>query len=99
MYISGTFAKPAETFPNSFGKIQLFVEYPYLLPCSVSDTVSISALIACTFFFKEVSKLQPSRGLSLLPVDKPKYFSNNSVFFFLDCSSASRPQTSRKLLL
>ena len=51
----GTFAKPAQTFPNSLGKIQLFVEYPYLLPCSVSDSVALSALVACAFFFREVS--------------------------------------------
>ncbi|KAG1814969.1 major facilitator superfamily domain-containing protein [Suillus variegatus] len=34
--IGGSFSRPADRFPNIFGRSELLKTYPYLLPCSIS---------------------------------------------------------------
>ncbi|KAF7317159.1 Major facilitator superfamily multidrug-resistance DHA1 sub-family [Mycena chlorophos] len=41
--IGGTFADPATTFPDTLGKLSLFREYPYLLPCALAGTLAFLA--------------------------------------------------------
>ncbi|EJD05439.1 MFS general substrate transporter [Fomitiporia mediterranea MF3/22] len=57
--IGGSFAKPEVTFPNTFGKIWLLQEYPYLLPCLITSLVAIIAFILCALFFKETVVRRP----------------------------------------
>jgi hypothetical protein len=32
---------PAKNYPKNFGQFQLFIDYPYLLPCAVASTVTL----------------------------------------------------------
>jgi hypothetical protein len=36
---------PAKKWPNVFGKIPLFVNYPYLLPTSIAATVTLTGAL------------------------------------------------------
>ncbi|KAG1858891.1 major facilitator superfamily domain-containing protein [Suillus subluteus] len=45
--IGGSLSRPADRFPDIFGRSELLKTYPYLLPCSISATfVSIAWLVA-----------------------------------------------------
>lgn len=54
--IGGTFANPAITFPDSLGKIKLLKIFPYLLPCLVASTITLTALFIGSLMFKETVK-------------------------------------------
>ncbi|KAF9052457.1 hypothetical protein BDZ89DRAFT_1107678 [Hymenopellis radicata] len=43
--LGGVLANPAERWPSTFGKLALFQEYPYLLPCGVAAMLSLSIFI------------------------------------------------------
>ncbi|KAF8920367.1 major facilitator superfamily domain-containing protein [Mucidula mucida] len=47
--VGGVLANPAERWPNTFGKLALFRDYPYILPCGVAAMLSLSVFI-CAFF-------------------------------------------------
>jgi hypothetical protein len=34
--------KPADKWPNVFGQVPLLVEYPYLLPCAVAASITLT---------------------------------------------------------
>nr|GAT52491.1 major facilitator superfamily multidrug-resistance DHA1 sub-family [Mycena chlorophos] len=51
--IGGTFADPATTFPDTLGKLSLFREYPYLLPCALAGTLAFLAFVFGFFGLKE----------------------------------------------
>ncbi|KAH8807018.1 major facilitator superfamily domain-containing protein [Flagelloscypha sp. PMI_526] len=40
-FIGGIFSEPAQHWPNSFGKIKLLQDRPYLLPCLVSGLICL----------------------------------------------------------
>ncbi|KZV92455.1 MFS general substrate transporter [Exidia glandulosa HHB12029] len=46
--IGGVFAKPASQYPSIFGRVQLFVDYPYLLPGLISG--GFTGLVALSNF-------------------------------------------------
>ncbi|KAG8802952.1 hypothetical protein FRC17_006303, partial [Serendipita sp. 399] len=39
--VGGVFESPAKNYPGLFGKVQLFIDYPYLLPCLVASSVTL----------------------------------------------------------
>ncbi|KAG9052082.1 hypothetical protein FS842_010534, partial [Serendipita sp. 407] len=39
--VGGVFESPAKNYPALFGKVQLFIDYPYLLPCAVASSVTL----------------------------------------------------------
>lgn len=39
--VGGVFESPAKNYPQIFGKVQLFIDYPYLLPCAVASSVTL----------------------------------------------------------
>ncbi|GBE81176.1 major facilitator superfamily MFS-1 [Sparassis crispa] len=47
--IGGIFESPAAKWPSVFGRIPLFVKYPYLLPCGVAASVTFTGSIMCLF--------------------------------------------------
>ncbi|KAJ2659528.1 hypothetical protein IWW48_003474 [Coemansia sp. RSA 1200] len=51
--IGGIFADPAHQYPAVFGNIQLFVTFPYLLPCAIGCSVTVFGLLMGTFKFQE----------------------------------------------
>ncbi|KAL5476730.1 hypothetical protein ACEPAI_2916 [Sanghuangporus weigelae] len=51
--IGGNFANPAKSFPNSFGAMQIFKDYPYLLPCLASAGITILSVLFGLIFMKE----------------------------------------------
>ncbi|KAJ7082879.1 major facilitator superfamily domain-containing protein [Mycena belliarum] len=55
--IGGTLANPASRYPDSLGKIHLFREFPYLLPCA---TVGALAFGAFVFGFLGLKETLPS---------------------------------------
>jgi MFS family permease len=57
--IGGSLSRPADRFPDIFGRSELLKTYPYLLPCSISAIfVLIAWLIAC-FCLKETVSTRP----------------------------------------
>jgi len=43
--VGGAFESPAEHYPGFFGNIQLFKDYPYLLPCLIASSVTFFGAI------------------------------------------------------
>jgi hypothetical protein len=53
--IGGFLSQPAKQWPNIFGSFQLFLDYPYSLPCLVTGLYIFITLVLCVFYLKEVS--------------------------------------------
>lgn len=53
--LGGLLADPANSYPNVFGKIELFHRLPYVLPNLVSAFFLLSAVTAAFLFLEEVS--------------------------------------------
>lgn len=51
--LGGALSKPAETWPSTFGKMQLFIDYPYALPTLVVGAIPASAAVLSMLFVKE----------------------------------------------
>ncbi|KAL1669216.1 major facilitator superfamily domain-containing protein [Schizophyllum commune] len=51
--IGGTLSNPARHFPNVFGNVSLFEQYPYLLPCAVSATGSLGVFLFAYLYLEE----------------------------------------------
>ena len=54
----GALNNPASEYPNVFGGIKLFEEFPYFLPCAIAGTLSLFVFIFALFDLKEVWALQ-----------------------------------------
>ncbi|KAG1872085.1 MFS multidrug-resistance DHA1 sub-family [Suillus tomentosus] len=58
--IGGSFSRPADRFPNIFGRSELLKTYPYLLPCSISALfISTIWLVTYTHLKESVSTKTP----------------------------------------
>lgn len=51
--LGGLLAEPAKQYPSLFGDFQLFIDYPYALPCMVGALVSGVGAVAGFFFLEE----------------------------------------------
>ncbi|OCF41602.1 hypothetical protein I317_04614 [Kwoniella heveanensis CBS 569] len=51
--LGGFFAQPAKQWPHIFGKLQLFVDYPYCLPCLVCAFYVFISMVLCAIWLKE----------------------------------------------
>ncbi|KAF9254764.1 MFS general substrate transporter [Marasmius fiardii PR-910] len=51
--MGGFLAEPANTWPNVFGKVPLFVNYPFFLPCFVAGMYAFSAFVIPLFRLRE----------------------------------------------
>ncbi|KAJ8588085.1 MFS multidrug-resistance DHA1 sub-family [Rhizopogon salebrosus TDB-379] len=51
--VGGTFSRPADRFPEIFGRSELLKTYPYLLPCAVPATFAAIAWLVAYFRLKE----------------------------------------------
>ncbi|KAL1728370.1 major facilitator superfamily domain-containing protein [Schizophyllum commune] len=49
----GALNNPASEYPNVFGGIKLFEEFPYFLPCAIAGTLSLFVFIFALFDLKE----------------------------------------------
>ncbi|KZO92825.1 member of major facilitator superfamily multidrug-resistance, DHA1 sub-family [Calocera viscosa TUFC12733] len=58
--IGGFLSKPAESFPNIFGNVQLFKTFPYALPCIAGAVLTSSGLFVGIFVLKEALKAKHS---------------------------------------
>lgn len=65
--VGGAFESPAVKWPEIFGDVQIFVTYPYLLPCGVAAVITlIGSLLAC-FLGRDGG---PREGAIRLPPEK-----------------------------
>ncbi|KAG0708449.1 MFS multidrug-resistance DHA1 sub-family [Suillus ampliporus] len=53
--VGGSLSRPADRFPEIFGRSELLRTYPYLLPCAVPAILALVAWLVTYFRFKEVS--------------------------------------------
>jgi MFS family permease len=60
--LGGLFAKPAESFPDTLGRIPLLVEYPYLLPCLISACISAIGVVLGAIYLEETNMTRRSRA-------------------------------------
>ncbi|KAK8866059.1 hypothetical protein IAR55_001210 [Kwoniella newhampshirensis] len=51
--LGGFFSEPAKQWPSLFGHLQLFVDYPYCLPCLVCAVYILASMILCAIWLKE----------------------------------------------
>ncbi|KAF8306022.1 major facilitator superfamily MFS-1 [Clavulina sp. PMI_390] len=66
--IGGSFESPAKNWPTTFGKIPLFVHYPYLLPTIIAASILLLGAILSLFLDWDGG---PRRGTIRLPIEKP----------------------------
>jgi hypothetical protein len=64
-FVAGVFSEPARTWPNSFGKITLFQDRPYLLPCLV---VGVLCLIVYAHAFSKLDEVVLAESSSLYTI-------------------------------
>ncbi|KAG1869907.1 hypothetical protein F4604DRAFT_1772380 [Suillus subluteus] len=67
--IGGSFEKPADKWPNVFGQVPLLVEYPYLLPCAVAASITLTGSFLSLFLGRDGG---PRDGAIRLPLEKPE---------------------------
>ncbi|KAH9036200.1 major facilitator superfamily domain-containing protein, partial [Lactarius pseudohatsudake] len=65
--VGGAFESPAQKWPNVFGKLPLFVKYPYLLPTSIAASVTFAGAILSLFLGPDGG---PREGAIRLPPEK-----------------------------
>ncbi|KAL1744530.1 major facilitator superfamily domain-containing protein [Schizophyllum fasciatum] len=51
----GALNNPATEYPDVFGGIKLFVDFPYFLPCAIAGTMSLFVFIFALFDLKETN--------------------------------------------
>jgi len=51
--VIGSLARPAEQYPDIFGHIQFFHDWPYILPTAIAGAVGLTAAITASLFLKE----------------------------------------------
>jgi MFS family permease len=57
--IGGSLSRPADRFPDIFGRSELLKTYPYLLPCSISTILVLIAWLIVYFRLKETVFTRP----------------------------------------
>ncbi|KAG8216693.1 hypothetical protein J3R82DRAFT_6899 [Butyriboletus roseoflavus] len=68
--VGGAFERPAEKWPQAFGPIPLFEDYPYFLPCAIAGSITlIGARILSLFLGRDGG---PREGSIRLPPEKPE---------------------------
>ncbi|KAG2748875.1 hypothetical protein P692DRAFT_20857109 [Suillus brevipes Sb2] len=67
--IGGSFEKPADKWPGVFGQVSLLVEYPYLLPCAVAASITLTGSFLSLFLGRDGG---PRDGAIRLPLEKPE---------------------------
>jgi hypothetical protein len=55
--VGGALSNPSEQYPAVFGRVQLFIDYPYAFPTLVTGLVGASAAIISALFVEEVRRL------------------------------------------
>ncbi|KAI0266493.1 hypothetical protein BC834DRAFT_874860 [Gloeopeniophorella convolvens] len=65
--VGGTFESPAKKWPDVFGKLPLFVNYPYLLPTCIAATVTLAGALLSLFLGPDGG---PREGAIRLPPEK-----------------------------
>ncbi|KAI0282767.1 hypothetical protein BGY98DRAFT_1088003 [Russula aff. rugulosa BPL654] len=65
--VGGSFESPAKKWPDVFGKIPLFVNYPYLLPTSIAACVTLTGAVLSLFLGPDGG---PREGAIRLPPEK-----------------------------
>ncbi|KAH8814742.1 major facilitator superfamily domain-containing protein [Flagelloscypha sp. PMI_526] len=73
--IGGGFSEPEEIWPNTFGKIQLLRDRPYLLPCIVCGIISLVCFVLAAVALEEthhafVKKERPDTILASQTIDE-----------------------------
>ncbi|EIW78548.1 hypothetical protein CONPUDRAFT_138776 [Coniophora puteana RWD-64-598 SS2] len=65
--IGGSFESPAQKWPQVFEKYELFVKYPYLLPCAVAGLITLTGSFLSLFLARDGG---PRGGAIQLPPEK-----------------------------
>ncbi|KAF9016981.1 hypothetical protein BDZ89DRAFT_1141080 [Hymenopellis radicata] len=51
--VGGLLANPAQRWPETFGKLTIFIVYPYLLPCAVAASFSFVVYLCALYSLQE----------------------------------------------
>ncbi|KAG0702476.1 major facilitator superfamily domain-containing protein [Suillus ampliporus] len=68
----GVLSDPADKWPDSFGRYQIFHQYPYFLPCIVAGSVSTASWLITLLFLKESTRDTASKKKSVSCDDDTK---------------------------
>ncbi|KAF9020311.1 MFS general substrate transporter [Hymenopellis radicata] len=55
--IGGLLANPAQRWPETFGKMTIFIVHPYLLPCAVAASFSFVVYLCALYSLQEITGL------------------------------------------
>jgi MFS family permease len=111
--IGGLLARPAERFPDLFGKNQFLIKHPYFLPCAIPATFSLFAWLITFSFLKETLPAPISIGRLLnITTESKQSTHQNSIGSSVvgqngendqnhddDCPQAERPLPLRSLFI
>ncbi|KAG9003665.1 hypothetical protein FRB94_002988 [Tulasnella sp. JGI-2019a] len=65
--VGGAFESPVNKWPNGIGSLPIFVEYPYLLPCGISASITFTGAVLSLFLGWDGG---PREGLIRLQTDE-----------------------------
>ncbi|CDO68655.1 hypothetical protein BN946_scf184790.g4 [Trametes cinnabarina] len=65
--VGGTFESPAKKWPGTFANVPLLVDYPYLLPCCVAASITLTGSVLSLFLGPDCG---PREGAIRLPLEK-----------------------------
>ncbi|KAK1226811.1 hypothetical protein PQX77_010218 [Marasmius sp. AFHP31] len=105
--MGGLLADPAKTWPNVFGKVQLFIDYPFFLPCFVAGLYAFLTFIIPLFGLRET---HPTLGRTEKPVqnetdpllsghDEPRYDGTRQATTPTNSTPATPPPTLNPTLI
>ncbi|WWD17739.1 hypothetical protein CI109_102180 [Kwoniella shandongensis] len=78
--VGGVFAEPAKQWPNTFGHIQLFVNYPYSLPCLVCALYCLVSMVLCALWLKETRPDECDNPMPVRSILKPRMIKMLAIF-------------------
>jgi hypothetical protein len=66
--MGGILSHPADRWPGTLGKIAVFRDYPYFLPCLAAAMIPLSAFVFTSLFLKEVKVIYITQWTDTDPV-------------------------------
>ncbi|KAK4688417.1 MFS transporter, ACS family, allantoate permease, partial [Tremellales sp. Uapishka_1] len=78
--IGGFLSRPAQEYPRQFGHVQLFIDYPYALPCLIAGLYVLLTMIAAHYWLEEPNRDVSPAPIAVRSILTPRIMSMLSIF-------------------
>ncbi|WVQ82645.1 hypothetical protein IAT38_004777 [Cryptococcus sp. DSM 104549] len=78
--VGGLFSEPAKQWPNIFGGLSIFVDYPYSLPCLVCALYIFVSMVLCAMYLKETRPEECDNPMPIRNILSPKMIRMLAIF-------------------